>query len=1165
MSISISKRKVDKIKSFQYLVKYKLNSLRRINGKLELIYNLICSTMSNLNQHININKLSKKEKYNMYVEKIEKIFADYNKIIVPLTLIYINDVGRVNLNLIIENIFEKLFLICEEIGASNCSYVISILKTDDINWINNLNLNYKRLLNFYDKFFVPTSSKLIKNKENIDEIISMIKLENINLPFGKKLDKLGLSLAEKVNGASIYFPFKNKLIKINGYFKEDPLNITRVNGTFGKKLEILRSDTNYLDIQNDFKDRYIQQLSLRDFIILNNRDIVLSIKRSYDELKKLKNKTLSSLINEFVKGSIEKQRKIITLFLLSNDEDQFKAHIIFDLISNQSLIFQAKPHAEQIYSTLHWSLKKNFKVIMKNIQEKQRKLEALSLNDVPYESRIVSMKACDKVVKKAMDKLKEIKMSKENSGKARQYLDGLLNIPFGHYHKEEIFAFFDEYKDKLENFISLINCKLDEVENVEFREFLENIVNHYYTVIGNNNDSAINLFIKSLNTKLGGFNKFIKLTDKNIEKNNIDEKLIEKFKLKLSNKDIEKIVKDEEKKEEKEKKVDKKVDKKESNPVDLKNDIELYKNSLNKLKFYNNIKDTLIDKGLLTDNHVNYITERLEEVENVICNTNEEEDEKEDDEEEFIRYTLFEFLNLIKEWNSFREEKKSYMKNVEATLDKSVYGHQETKKQIQRIVGQWINGEMKGQIFGLVGPPGVGKTTICKNGLSKCLVNKNGDARPFAFLALGGKSNGSYLDGHNYTYLGSRWGKIVEILMETKCMNPVIYIDELDKVSQTEHGREIVGILTHLTDPVQNKEFSDKYFQGVEIDLSKALFIFSYNDRMKVDRILRDRIQEIRINSLVKREKLVISNRYILPDIFKSVGFSKDEIILSNEILSDLIDNYTYEAGVRKLNEILFDIVRELNVKKILNDDVEFPITVDKSFIDDFMSHKPKVQRKKIAKKSQVGVVNGLYATETGLGGITLIEVMNTPTEKKKMSIEKLTGSQGDVMKESMHCALTLASNLIPKNVLMNLTEAGLHIHCPEASTPKDGPSAGITITTCIISRICGIPIRNTIAMTGEVDIHGNVHKIGGLEAKLNGAMMAGVKKVLIPIDNKEDYERILDKEAEFELSKTFEEDKTLQEKKKTITKNLDVKIVKNIHEVLKYTLVKNDLIFNKI
>lgn len=1145
MSISISKRKINKINNFQFIIKYKLSIIRKINQELNLIYNFICSTMSNLNQHININKLKKKEKYNMYVEKIEKIFSDYNKIIYPVSINYLNNIGKDNLYLIINEIFEQLFKVCEEIGAISCSNVISIFKNDDKEWKLNLSKKYIRLLNFYDKFFIITNTKFIKNKKKIDEILSMIKLENNHLPFGKKLDKIGLTLAEKVNGATIYFPFKCQLIKINGYFKEDPLNITRINGTFGKKLETLINDTNYLDIPTNFKERFIEQLSLRDFIILNNRDIILLIKRSYDELKKLKNKTLSSLINEFVKGSIEKQRKILTLFLLSDDEDQFKAHIIFDLISNQSLIFQAKPHAEQIYNTLHWSLKKNFKVIIKNIEEKKRKLESLSYNDVPFESRIVSMKAPDKVVKKAMEKLKEVKISKENGGKARQYLDGLLQVPFGYYHKEEIFSFFEEYKEKLENVISLINCKLDEIKDKKFKEYLEDIINNYYIKINTNNDSAINNFVKYLDNCLLNFKEYLYLDSEQVEKLNINKEILDRYKIKIVKKKTKKEkVKDE---------------------IKVIGDISLYKESLNKLKFYNNIKDTLIEKGLLTDNHVNLITDKLEEVEDIIKIDTENSDDEENEEIEFIRYCFLEFSNLVVQWEKFRDDKKNYMKNVEGTLDKSVYGHIETKKQIKRIVGQWINGEMKGQIFGLVGPPGVGKTTICKNGLSKCLVNKNGECRPFAFLALGGKSNGSYLDGHNYTYLGSRWGKIVEILMETKCMNPIIYVDELDKVSQTEHGREIVGILTHLTDPVQNKEFSDKYFQGIEFDLSKALFVFSYNDRSKVDRILRDRIQEIKINSLVKREKLVISNRYILPDIYKSVGFSKEEIIFDNDILSDLIDNYTYEAGVRKLNEILFDIVRELNVKKILNEDVKFPLKVSKEFIKDFMSHKPRVQRKKIAKKAQIGVVNGLYATETGLGGITLIEVMNTPTEKKKISIEKLTGSQGDVMKESMHCALTLASNLIPKDILNNISEAGLHIHCPEASTPKDGPSAGITITTCIISRICGIPVRNTIAMTGEVDIHGNVHKIGGLEAKLNGAMMAGVKRVLIPIDNKEDYEKILDKEAEFELSKTYEEDKTLQEKKKTISKDLDVKIVKNINEVLKYALIKNNIKFNKI
>ena len=210
-------------------------------------------------------------------------------------------------------------------------------------------------------------------------------------------------------------------------------------------------------------------------------------------------------------------------------------------------------------------------------------------------------------------------------------------------------------------------------------------------------------------------------------------------------------------------------------------------------------------------------------------------------------------------------------------------------------------------------------------------------------------------------------------------------------------------------------------------------------------------------------------------------------------------------------------------------------------------------------------MVNGLYADDSGVGGITLIEVTNTPTDKKKLCIEELTGSQGDVMKESMRCALTLTANLLPQEVKQNLEDNGLHVHCPEAATPKDGPSAGISITTAMISRICGISVRNTIAMTGEIDIHGNVHKIGGLDAKLNGALMAGVKRVLIPIDNKKDYEKILEKEAEFELSQTFEEDKTLSVKKKCVSKDLDVKLVKNIHEVLKYALVKHDIKFNKV
>ena len=203
-------------------------------------------------------------------------------------------------------------------------------------------------------------------------------------------------------------------------------------------------------------------------------------------------------------------------------------------------------------------------------------------------------------------------------------------------------------------------------------------------------------------------------------------------------------------------------------------------------------------------------------------------------EEDYITSPKYELLVnkfsiLSNEWKTYKKNSKEYISDVENILDKAVYGQSQAKKEIQRIIAQWINGEMKGYCFGFEGPPGTGKTSQAKKGISKCLMDNN-ESRPFSFIALGGSSNGSTLEGHSYTYVGSTWGKIADILIETQCMNPIIFIDELDKVSKTENGREIIGILTHLTDSSQNEEFCDKYFSGIKLDLSKALFIFSYND-----------------------------------------------------------------------------------------------------------------------------------------------------------------------------------------------------------------------------------------------------------------------------------------------------------------------------------------------
>ena len=219
------------------------------------------------------------------------------------------------------------------------------------------------------------------------------------------------------------------------------------------------------------------------------------------------------------------------------------------------------------------------------------------------------------------------------------------------------------------------------------------------------------------------------------------------------------------------------------------------------------------------------------------------------------------------------------------------------------------NPDSGGNVLAIQGPMGNGKTTLVKEGISKVLN------RPFHFIALGGASDSAYFDGHCYTYEGSHWGRIVQILQESKCMNPVIYFDELDKISDTTKGDEITHMLTHLTDPSQNSLFQDNYFPGVNLDLSKALFIFSYNDESKVNKILKDRMYVIHTKGFKTDDKIKICNEYLIPDIFRTFAFSKEEIIFSDEIIKNIIEKYTHgEEGVRNLKRCIETIVSKINI-----------------------------------------------------------------------------------------------------------------------------------------------------------------------------------------------------------------------------------------------------------
>ena len=319
----------------------------------------------------------------------------------------------------------------------------------------------------------------------------------------------------------------------------------------------------------------------------------------------------------------------------------------------------------------------------------------------------------------------------------------------------------------------------------------------------------------------------------------------------------------------------------------------------------------------------------------------------------FINIPFNKYTTLPITINDGIENCHEFMSNCKNTLNDVVYGMNDVKIQIMQMIGQWIaNPNAIGTAIAIKGPMGTGKTTLIKDGISKILN------RPFNLLALGGATDSSYLEGHSYTYEGSTWGKIVDILLQSKTSNPIIFFDELDKVSDTAKGEEITGILTHLTDTTQNTNFHDKYFSEIDFDLSKSLFIFSYNDESKINPILLDRMYKISVKGYDVKEKIVIARKHLLPKIYEQINFNKEEIIIHDDIIKYVIDNYTEsEDGVRNLKRCLEIIFTKLNLFRLmkpgenlfeeeLSVKIEFPLIITEKILNELIKNKKSSDEK---------------------------------------------------------------------------------------------------------------------------------------------------------------------------------------------------------------------------
>ncbi len=495
-------------------------------------------------------------------------------------------------------------------------------------------------------------------------------------------------------------------------------------------------------------------------------------------------------------------------------------------------------------------------------------------------------------------------------------------------------------------------------------------------------------------------------------------------------------------------------------------------------------------------------------------------------------------------------KKSLKIEDVQKQLDKDHFSLEKPKDRIVEYFSvkellelRGINDkEGRGAILCFVGPPGVGKTSLA-NSIAEALK------RPLVRIALGGLEDVNELRGHRRTYVGAMPGRIVQGIIDAKKMNPVIVLDEIDKVGRSQRG-DPTSALLEILDPEQNSSFRD-YYLNFNLDLSQAIFIATANDLGNIPGPLRDRMEFIGVSSYTPQEKYEIAKRYLLPQEIKKHGLKSSEISISKGAMQEIIHKYTREAGVRNLRRRMADIVRK-SAKKILENPDLHKISISLKNLKDFLD-KTVFEIDVTDSIPRVGVVNGLAWTSVG-GDVLKIEAIRI----KGKGMMQVTGSLGDVMKESSRIAMSVVKTLIDTHAIKISSEHipltskeieekieasasevykryDLHIHVPDGATPKDGPSAGIAMVCVMTSILSGKKIRSDVAMTGEISLTGDVLPIGGLREKLIAAHRAEMKLVLIP---KKNYER------------------DLEDIPKEVRENLEIKAVNRIEDVLELVLV---------